>query len=105
MVEAMLLHFSVNSAPMQKLITTTRPYWEPTIRWALNHPRTTLTVGVLGLGVGYWYQRRRLTNLPPGPLGVPVFGEFFNMSDDMHLDCMEMAKKYGDVFSFQIGPK
>ncbi|XP_052259524.1 cytochrome P450 2D27-like isoform X2 [Dreissena polymorpha] len=40
---------------------------------------------------------------PPGPRGVPVFGQAFNLDmDHMHLTFMEWQKRFGDMFMFKI---
>ncbi|XP_052240157.1 farnesoate epoxidase-like isoform X3 [Dreissena polymorpha] len=40
---------------------------------------------------------------PPGPRGLPVFGQAFNLDKDhMHLTFMEWQKRYGDLFMFKI---
>ncbi|KAE8605376.1 hypothetical protein XENTR_v10015089 [Xenopus tropicalis] len=45
-------------------------------------------------------------NFPPGPKPLPIIGNFhmINMKKP-HLTFMELAKKYGSVFSIQLGPE
>ncbi|XP_055943157.1 cytochrome P450 2J4-like [Argiope bruennichi] len=42
-------------------------------------------------------------NFPPGPWGLPVVGYIPFLSKDVHLKFIELAKKYGDVFSLRLG--
>lgn len=48
----------------------------------------------------YWNELR---SLPPGPWGLPVIGYLPFMGQVKHLDFMDLAKKYGSVFSAKMG--
>ncbi|GFY48031.1 cytochrome P450 18a1 [Trichonephila inaurata madagascariensis] len=52
--------------------------------------------------IGYLIRRFRL-KFPPGPTGLPVVGYLPFLSKDVHLKFIELAKKYGDVFSMRLG--
>ncbi|KAH3690318.1 hypothetical protein DPMN_191088 [Dreissena polymorpha] len=40
---------------------------------------------------------------PPGPRGMPVFGQAFSLDmDHVHLTFMEWQKRFGDLFMFRI---
>lgn len=45
----------------------------------------------------------RLKTLPPGPWGIPVLGFLPFMGREKHTCFMDLAKKYGAVFSTQMG--
>ncbi|XP_015905322.1 cytochrome P450 2A13 [Parasteatoda tepidariorum] len=53
--------------------------------------------------VNFWKNNR---NLPPGPIGLPVFGYYPFLTPKPYLDFADLAKKYGDLFSFRtVGGK
>lgn len=69
----------------------------------LHDYRWSILAGVLGTVCVYkiatWPR-----NLPPGPRGWPFIGGFFSVSDDMHLDLLNMSKTYNsDVVSVYLG--
>ncbi|KAG6541252.1 hypothetical protein Mapa_017303 [Marchantia paleacea] len=44
--------------------------------------------------------------LPPGPPGVPIFGNWLQIGDDLnHRNLAELAKKYGDVCMLKMGQR
>lgn len=47
---------------------------------------------------------RETRNVPPGPRGVPLFGYLPFLGQNAHVKCMNLAKKYGSVFSVKLGP-
>ncbi|PON50727.1 Cytochrome P, partial [Trema orientale] len=50
--------------------------------------------------------RRKLFKLPPGPITVPFFGNWLQVGHNLkHNQLPELAKKYGDIFMFQIGQR
>lgn len=47
---------------------------------------------------------RRTTNLPPGPLAIPVFGNWLQVGNDLnHRFLASMTKKFGSVFLLKLG--
>nr|XP_006812314.1 PREDICTED: cytochrome P450 1A1-like [Saccoglossus kowalevskii] len=60
-------------------------------------------VFVMVFGV-YWFSRsKKQYNLPPGPKGWPFVGMLYKLGDTPHIQFMEMAKKFGNVFSMKVG--
>lgn len=51
-----------------------------------------------------WKDSRR-KHLPPGPRGVPFFGNFFDLADDQKIPqkAISWAREHGDVFYTKIG--
>lgn len=46
---------------------------------------------------------RNVKSYPPGPMGLPFIGYLPFLSEDVHLDFIQLGKKYGDVFSIRLG--
>lgn len=46
---------------------------------------------------------RELRKLPPGPWGFPVIGYLLFMGNEKHTRFMELAKRYGSLFSTRLG--
>lgn len=46
---------------------------------------------------------REIKLLPPGPWGIPVMGYLAFLGQEKHTQYMELAKKYGGVFSARLG--
>lgn len=55
--------------------------------------------------VGQWLVKfvRELKTLPPGPWGIPVLGFLPFMRREKHNCFIDLAKKYGTVFSTRMG--
>ena len=53
------------------------------------------------------YDRLTSTELPfpPGPRGIPVFGNMFQLGENPSLKCIEWSKKYGPIFGMKMGSK
>ena len=50
--------------------------------------------------------RRKKLKLPPGPVAVPIFGNWLQVGDDLnHKNLSEMANKYGDIFLLRMGQR
>ncbi|XP_015181173.1 PREDICTED: cytochrome P450 18a1 [Polistes dominula] len=44
-----------------------------------------------------------MLRLPPGPWGLPFFGYLLFLKEDTYLQYIELAKKYGNIFSSYLG--
>ncbi|PWA78285.1 cytochrome P450 [Artemisia annua] len=72
--------------------------------------RTILTLSIPTL-VLLWYKwmltytTKGKNRLPPGPYGLPVIGYLPFLGSNLHERFTEMAKKYGPIFSLQLGCK
>ncbi|KAL2317367.1 hypothetical protein Fmac_031243 [Flemingia macrophylla] len=50
--------------------------------------------------------RGRRFKLPPGPLPVPIFGNWLQVGDDLnHRNLTDYAKKFGDIFLLRMGQR
>nr|GMD67053.1 trans-cinnamate 4-monooxygenase [Ipomoea batatas] len=50
--------------------------------------------------------RGKKYKLPPGPIPVPVFGNWLQVGDDLnHRNLTEYAKKFGDIFLLRMGQR
>ncbi|CAO2840089.1 unnamed protein product [Amaranthus hypochondriacus] len=48
----------------------------------------------------------RKFKLPPGPIPVPIFGNWLQVGDDLnHRNLSDLAKKFGDVFLLKMGQR
>ncbi|OMP04160.1 Cytochrome P450 [Corchorus olitorius] len=50
-------------------------------------------------------RRQNWKNAPPGPVGLPIFGNLFHLSQRFHEEFYELAKIYGPLFSLNLGLK
>ncbi|KAM6219187.1 cytochrome P450 2J2-like [Rhynchocyon petersi] len=69
-------------------------------------PLRTLLLGTLAfLFFVEFFKNRRPKNYPPGPPRLPFFGNFFQLDfQQPHLALQRHVKKYGNMFSLDIGP-
>ncbi|KAG4126903.1 hypothetical protein ERO13_D10G184600v2 [Gossypium hirsutum] len=50
--------------------------------------------------------RGKRFKLPPGPLPIPVFGNWLQVGDDLnHRNLTDLAKKFGDIFLLRMGQR
>ncbi|XP_034359475.1 cytochrome P450 2J5-like [Arvicanthis niloticus] len=72
--------------------------------WAALYLRTLLLAAVIFLFLVKILRSRRPKNYPPGPWGLPFVGNFFQIDfEQNHLVIQELMKKYGNVFSLELG--
>lgn len=52
-----------------------------------------------------WIMRQlnEIKQLPPGPWGLPILGYLTFIGNERHTQYMQMAKKYGALFSTKLG--
>ena len=61
-------------------------------------------IGIISLGLLMKYLSRKRPNLPPGPKGIPFFGNVFQMDKSFpHFTLTEWSHQYGDVFLIKVG--
>lgn len=70
--------------------------------FGLSVSATSVLLGALMFLILVWFVRRP-RNLPPGPWSWPVIGYRFRPGP-IHEAYMDMARKYGPVFSLRRGP-
>ena len=75
--------------------------------WNLQWLNASLVVVSLGTIVFLNLNlRRKKLKLPPGPVAVPIFGNWLQVGDDLnHKNLSEMANKYGDIFLLRMGQR
>lgn len=49
------------------------------------------------------YGRQRPLNYPPGPWGLPIFGNLPQLGSTPHIALTKLSEVYGDVFSVRLG--
>ncbi|CAG7907531.1 unnamed protein product [Brassica rapa] len=50
--------------------------------------------------------RGKKLKLPPGPIPIPIFGNWLQVGDDLnHRKLVDYAKKFGDLFLFKMGQR
>ncbi|KAL1568056.1 trans-cinnamate 4-monooxygenase [Salvia divinorum] len=50
--------------------------------------------------------RGRKLKLPPGPMSVPIFGNWFQVGDDLnHRNLTAYARRFGDIFLLRMGQR
>ncbi|KAL5005225.1 hypothetical protein ScPMuIL_018681 [Solemya velum] len=66
----------------------------------------SVIIGALAGLLGYWLIRRMKYKLPPGPLPIPLIGNFLKLNDSFWYEKFhEWAKKHGPVISVYFGPQ
>ncbi|XP_022774918.1 cytochrome P450 CYP736A12-like [Durio zibethinus] len=50
-----------------------------------------------------WKRRAKNKRLPPGPRGLPIFGNLFMMGNIPHQDLQQLAQKYGPIMHLRFG--
>uniref|UniRef100_A0A8C3X299 Cytochrome P450 2J2-like n=1 Tax=Catagonus wagneri TaxID=51154 RepID=A0A8C3X299_9CETA len=74
------------------------------VLWTALRPSTLLLGAVAFLFFADFLKNRRPKNYPPGPLRLPFVGNIFHLDFEWwHLSIQRFVKKYGNVFSLDIG--
>lgn len=62
---------------------------------------------ILPLLIAYLFkQQKNHHNLPPGPISIPIFGNWLQVGNDLnHRLLASMAKSYGPIFLLKLGSK
>ncbi|XP_036610923.1 cytochrome P450 2J2-like [Trichosurus vulpecula] len=73
--------------------------------WERSSLQTLFLFSAIFLILAQYLQRRRQhLNYPPGPPGLPILGNFFQMDRSKpHISMQKLAKKYGNVFCMHLG--
>ena len=53
----------------------------------------------------FGWSKVRGRNTPPGPFGLPLIGNLFQLGDSPHIALTEMAQVYGSVFCIRLGAR
>ncbi|XP_068822418.1 cytochrome P450 2J2 isoform X2 [Capricornis sumatraensis] len=72
--------------------------------WTALRPGTVLLGTVVFLLLSDLLKRQRPKNYPPGPPRLPFVGNFFQLDFEQgHLSLQRFVKKYGNLFSLELG--
>ncbi|MCO5575972.1 hypothetical protein L7F22_029779 [Adiantum nelumboides] len=64
-----------------------------------------LALILLILAISHLTLKRKL-RLPPGPLAFPIFGNWFQVGDDLnHENLSQLARRYGEIFLLKMGQR
>lgn len=86
--------------------TLLKDQWQTSVSDSVVRDTLTTICGVLlfGLLVKKIYKFiQDIRQLPPGPMGLPVFGYLAFLGNEKHTKYSELAKKYGSIFSARLG--
>ncbi|KAK7835758.1 angelicin synthase [Quercus suber] len=93
-------------------MTLISDFLHATLITANELPRILLTLLLLllvifTLSCNYAWMKKRtsLLLLPPGPRGVPLFGNLLSLDSELHSYFTSLAQIYGPIFRLQLGNK
>ncbi|KAK7330673.1 hypothetical protein VNO77_24871 [Canavalia gladiata] len=77
--------------------------------WSNNHT-TSLALAVLAISavtsyICFYFFKPIAQRLPPGPLGLPFFGNLLSLDPDLHSYFAELAQIYGPILKLRLGSK
>lgn len=79
--------------------------------WYDESTGTTVVVAFLVISAVTWYtclyflNSNKAQRLPPGPPGLPLFGNLLSLDPDLHTYFAGLAQIYGPIFKLQLGSK
>ncbi|KAL2321643.1 hypothetical protein Fmac_026022 [Flemingia macrophylla] len=77
----------------------TAEYWH-------NHSTTiVLTLFLISALTCYACLKPKAQSLPPGPPGLPIFGNLLSLDPDLHTYFAGLAQTHGPIFKLQLGSK
>ncbi|KAI5070317.1 hypothetical protein GOP47_0014660 [Adiantum capillus-veneris] len=63
-----------------------------------------LALSLFTLAISHLFKAK--LRLPPGPVAVPIFGNWLQVGDDLnHENLSQLAKKYGEIFLLKMGQR
>ncbi|TDL15489.1 cytochrome P450 [Rickenella mellea] len=93
------------SAPFGVELSSFR--WSPTEQFSLSSPSPSFLAGGIATSFVLFYlvsfiNTSRKGKLPPGPKGIPFFGNLFQLTKDAWIDFTEWKSKYGDLIYITV---
>ncbi|KAK7265516.1 hypothetical protein RJT34_33136 [Clitoria ternatea] len=64
-----------------------------------------LLISTITLYTWLYFLKPKAQRLPPGPTGVPIFGNLLSLDPELHTYFLGLAQIYGPIFKLQLGRK